>query len=55
LLDDYYYIAPDSRCIEVKGNGKVVIKTDRETKTETDRQTDRHKDRDRERTYQKAL
>ena len=55
MLDDYYYIAPDSRCIEVKGNGKVVIKTDRETKTETDRQTDRLKDRDRERTYQKAL
>ena len=46
MLDEYYYIAPDSRCIEVKGNGKMVIKTqtDRETKTETDRQTDRHKD-----------
>ena len=39
MLDEYYYIAPDSRCIE--GNGKMVIKTDRQTDRQTGRQAGR--------------
>ena len=44
MLDEYYYIAPDSRCIEVKGNGKMVIKTDRQTERQRQRQTDKQTD-----------